>query len=226
MADNTSYTSLQWETAARKTKAVRHRGIASRHGISLLLWNSSSRTCFQFWAYHRDLDTLERRSWQSSKDFQGQMEWLSWVCLGCAGGYPIFQPRGRGQSGMELQEAVLASWMLAWERVCASAVCDSAGGRGTARGPSLGIEVLVLPERAYRLCYSVCKALFLPRWMFFHCSFPLIKRVFSGFAACIHLISVLKSVMGDFLPKAHYLRVKIPLRNLVPSNTSSLKFKQ
>lgn len=63
------------------------------------------------------------------------------------------------------------------------------------------------------------------RSIWFHCSFPLIKRALSAFAGCIHLVSVLKLIMGDFLPKVHYLRVRIP-RNLVPSNTSFLKFKQ
>lgn len=42
------------------------------------------------------------------KIIRGQMEWLGWVCLGCTGGYPTLQPRGREQCSMELQEAVLA----------------------------------------------------------------------------------------------------------------------
>lgn len=104
----------------------------------------------------------------------------------------------------------------------------SAGGTGTARGPSMDRGMLMLPVCAYHLGYFVCKTLFVPRWMFFHCCFLLIQRVFSPFAACIHLISVPKLVvlLIDLLPKTHYLRVRILLSNLVPPHSSNLKNKK
>lgn len=138
--------------------------------------------------------------------------------------------RWRTVRSMELQEVVLEPWMLVCEWVCGSAVCDTVlEGKEQPWFPPWAYRCwCLLLERAHSLCYFVCKMLFLPRWKFFHCYFPLIKWVFSPFVACIHSIFVPKLVRSliHFLPKVHYLGVKITLRNLVASNSSSLKFKQ
>lgn len=215
--------------SSKETKAVQHRGIASQQGIRLLLQKSSSRACFQFWAYHRDLDILESRSWQCSKKYLG----ARWN--GSAGS--VWDARmDSPPSSQEGEDSVAWSCRRLYRHMDAGmraslwecSLRHSAEVTGTAQGPSMYREMLMLTECACHLGYFVCKTLFVPRWMFFHCCFPLIKRVFSPFAACGHLTSVPKLVvlLTDFLPKAHYLTVQILLRNLVPSNPPLLKFKQ
>lgn len=95
---------------------------------------------------------------------------------------------------MELQEAVLAHGR--WNEstfVGVQFVTQCWRDRNSLGGPSVGREMLT--DCACHLGFFVCKTLFVPRLLFFHCCSPLIKRVFSPYAACIHLVSVPRSVM-------------------------------
>lgn len=215
--------------SSKETKAVQHRGIASQQGIRLLLRKSSSWSCFHFWAYCRDLDTLESRSWQRSKKYSGA-RWNDWS--GSVWDARVDTPPSsrEGEDSVAWSCRRLCRHMDAGMRASLweCSLWHSAGGTGTAWGPSMGREMLMLPVCAYHLGYFVCKTLLVPWWTFFHCCFALIKGVFSPFAACVHLITApkLATLLTDLLPKAHYLWVKILCRNLVPSNPSFLKFKQ
>lgn len=90
--------------SSEETKAVQHRGIVSRQGISLLQQKPTPRTCFQFWAHWRDVDTLGSRSWQRSTQGLDGMAWL-----GLFGMQGWATPASQQDSGAwELQEAALA----------------------------------------------------------------------------------------------------------------------
>lgn len=92
--------------SSEETKAVQHRGIVSRQGISLLLPKPAPRPCFQFWAHRRDGDTLGSRSWERSRRSPGPHGMAGLGLCGMQGCTAPFQPAG--QWSMELQEAALA----------------------------------------------------------------------------------------------------------------------
>lgn len=109
--------------SSEETKAVQHRGIVSRQGTSLLLQKPTPRTCFQFWAHWRDVDTLESRSWQRSRRYPGA-GWNDSAGPVWDAGVDTPLPASRtvehGAAG-----GCTGAWMLGWEQVCGSAVCDT-----------------------------------------------------------------------------------------------------
>lgn len=104
---------------------------------------------------------------------EARMEWLGWACLGCRGGHhPSSQQDSGAWSCRRLHWRMDAGMRASlWE----CSLWHSAGGTGTVWGPSTGREVLMLMEWACHLGHFVCKTLFIPRWMFFHCCFPLMN---------------------------------------------------
>lgn len=107
--------------SSEETKAVQHRAPChTRHQPALQ--QPTPRTCFQSWAHWRDVDTLEADhdsaaggTWPGWNDSAG----AAWDA-GVGSTLPASRTVEHGAAG-----GCTGAWMLGWEQVCGSAVCDT-----------------------------------------------------------------------------------------------------